>query len=78
MRLSDLNNHPRGFAGNLPSARGHARSVGMSNTPTCNVSLTAELFADIHVEVTSGYYSDASEVVCRQRLPKTQTGSVEG
>ncbi|MEZ0250648.1 MAG: type II toxin-antitoxin system ParD family antitoxin [Methylobacteriaceae bacterium] len=35
----------------------------MSNTPTCNVSLTAELFADIHVEVTSGYYSNASEVV---------------
>jgi putative addiction module CopG family antidote len=35
----------------------------MSNTPTCNVSLTAEFFADIHIEVTSGYYSNASEVV---------------
>ncbi|MBB2960942.1 type II toxin-antitoxin system ParD family antitoxin [Methylobacterium sp. R2-1] len=36
----------------------------MSNTPTRNVSLTAELDVFIHAQVASGHYSNASEVVC--------------
>lgn len=35
----------------------------MSNTPTRNVSLTAELDAFIHAQEASGQYSNASEVV---------------
>ncbi|TFZ56399.1 CopG family transcriptional regulator [Methylorubrum sp. Q1] len=50
----------------------------MSNTPTRNVSLTAELTADIHVEVTSDYDLNASEVVragLRLRIARDHTRS---